>query len=1358
MFAYLQVDRPYPGLRPFEPWETGIFFGRDIHIDRLQDILKSQHFLTVTGPSGSGKSSLVRAGLLPALPLGAIGTGSDWRAVIMRPGDKPLSSLAKALCDHYALGPELNQAEKSASTEINSTLPALEAELRRGPLGLVDLVKDLRQHARDPDFNLLILVDQFEEIFTYAEAGTYQADESDAFVNLLLAAGNNKEMRIFVIITMRTDFLGACTRFLGLPEMINRSLYLTPRLNREQLTQAIAGPAALFNLKLSADLVAEYVNAIQNEQDQLPVLQHALARRWDQLLEKKGLHADTTDYPEVDVFQTVDNLGQALSDHADTVYNTLTDEQKLNAQWLFRAITEQRITEGGGQTVRRPQSLARIAEWSGRSWKEFLPIIKAFADPTVSFLTYKSKPDQPGEPEDDEKTVIDISHEAVMRQWASLKSWINSEGKAAQEYREWRQRAARKDSGSGSYLSGADLSQAEAWLKQGLDFVAPSTQSAQPNSAPHAEWANRYHENKNSAHSFASIEAFILQSRDASQFSKRLLNLLGAFMVTACLIAAGFGYYSYQQSIESAAKSLWFRFKSDSRLTRGSGADDLITVAKQDKNIRLRFIEEILHDGNIATVFSSHPVLFLRASVQSDSSLRDQLLEKLRIADADADGKDSISLARIQALLELDTGEGIQQLLNTVAKNGDYKIIDKLGKERLVNYISKLNEDQVASIVALIQKTTDFHQLKAMGEGLVSLVDKLSESQATSVVAQVVEAIQETTNFYQLEALSKGLAPLAGKLSVSQAISVVAQYVEAIQKTTDPYQLEALGKGLAPLAVELSESQATSVVAHVVEVIQKTTDFHQLKAMDEGLVSLAGKLSESQANSVVAQVVEAIQETKDFYQLRALGEGLVSLAGKLSGSQATIIVAQVVEAIQETKDFYQLRALGEGLVSLADKLSESQATSVVAQVVEVIQKTKDPYQLRALGEGLVSLADKLSESQATSVVAQVVEAIQETTDPYQLRALGEGLVSLAGKLSESQATSVVAQVVEVIQKTMDPYQLRALSERLASLAGKLSENQATIIIAQYVEAIQEPTNSDRLRVLGEGLAPLAGKFNDIITGPIVGILLTEWEIRPSDAQVAALAEPINTLIPRLVLSENQTKVWLKLLDIPFIDRDAIATAIRKQYADAPGEDQGIWTFVKWANSYFGVNGPNKADLISATLEILLLPLLVLIGGGLLLQLLSGRKLVTLQLDKLANKKDRQNLGIRFTGYTAEQVKSHWSVLGADERMIEQRFLTMDLIFAPIYGATFLYALLKGAEYLDFPFSPAMLVALICTMILADWTENTIQLQQLKHMNQRGAVLQSGWIRIASLATQIKLLCGIIVMMLLLYICAQLLLF
>jgi hypothetical protein len=267
------------------------------------------------------------------------------------------------------------------------------AELWRGSLGFISLVTDAKRHTDDKDCNLLLLVDQFEEIFTYADAGARQADEADAFIDLLLHARQSRESRIFVVLTMRTDFLGHCVRFLDLPEAINRSQYLTPRLTREQLAQAMIGPARTFGGDLDPVLANELVNAVANDPDQLPVLQHVLARMWDRAI-ATGQQAPTLRLTDL---AGVRGVAKALSQHADEVLATLTPEQQLDAEWLFRAITDQRSAEAGGQMVRRPQSLQRIGTWSSRPWEAFVPVLQAFAAPNVNFLTYLGQPGAPAQ-------------------------------------------------------------------------------------------------------------------------------------------------------------------------------------------------------------------------------------------------------------------------------------------------------------------------------------------------------------------------------------------------------------------------------------------------------------------------------------------------------------------------------------------------------------------------------------------------------------------------------------------------------------------------------------------------------------------------------------------------------------------------------------------------------------------------------------------------------------------------------------------------------------------------------------------------------------------------------------------------
>src|SRR5262245_40857753 len=206
-----QPTNPFPGLRPFEFHENHLFFGRDGQSEQLIAKLSASRFLAVVGTSGSGKSSLVRAGLLPALFGGLMGkTGSRWRVAIMRPGNDPIGALARALD-----APDVFGTAEATSSSVQQAMT--EALLRRSSLGLVEVTHQAQAAAGE---HLLVLVDQFEELFRVEHSTTSQETENEkaAFVKLLLAAKGQRELPIYVVLTMRSDYLGECAQFWDLPE------------------------------------------------------------------------------------------------------------------------------------------------------------------------------------------------------------------------------------------------------------------------------------------------------------------------------------------------------------------------------------------------------------------------------------------------------------------------------------------------------------------------------------------------------------------------------------------------------------------------------------------------------------------------------------------------------------------------------------------------------------------------------------------------------------------------------------------------------------------------------------------------------------------------------------------------------------------------------------------------------------------------------------------------------------------------------------------------------------------------------------------------------------------------------------
>jgi WD40 repeat protein len=476
-----QPRQPYPGLRPFEAHEADLFFGREEHVDALLARLSASHFVAVVGESGAGKSSLVRAGLLPALEAGfVVEAGSDWRVAIMRPGGTPLPALADALLAPGVLSPGGGSPQREFAL----------AELRRGPRGVVQMVRDA--HLGE-SCNTLIVIDQFEELFRYCRESA-QKDQANIFVELLLHASRQRQVPIFVVLTMRSDFVGDCARFRGLPEMLNDNQYLTPRLTRDQLAAAIEGPARVCNGVVDRDLVDQLCNAVGDDQDQLPLLQHLLMRLWDEAVrEPRPPLRDVQEpaWPRLTSAPSmqVGDLHSALSNHAQQVYESLPAGSQVIARSLFKCLTD---PQSQRRDVRRDALVSEVAAVANASVDATIAVAEQFRANGRHMLM--PPPDVPL----DGGSRLDISHESLIRQWSMLGKWACEEGTNAREFIRLRDEAQRERSQQGELLSGRALARAHDWLKQ---------------AAPTQAWAERY----GSAGDLKATLTFIQKSEEHAQ-------------------------------------------------------------------------------------------------------------------------------------------------------------------------------------------------------------------------------------------------------------------------------------------------------------------------------------------------------------------------------------------------------------------------------------------------------------------------------------------------------------------------------------------------------------------------------------------------------------------------------------------------------------------------------------------------------------------------------------------------------------------------------------------------------------------------------------------------------------------------
>jgi tetratricopeptide (TPR) repeat protein len=536
---------PFPGLRPFEPEEDHLFFGREKQIDELLRRLRSCRFLSVVGTSGSGKSSLVRSGLIPALQSGSMAkAGSSWRIATLRPGEDPIGHLAQALNAPDVLG---------ADTELASTNQVLiEATLHRSTLGLIQAVRQARIPPHD---NVLVVVDQFEELFRFGPGHTTgnTREEAAAFVKLLLEAKEQNEVPIYIVLTMRSDFIGECMEFPGLPETVNNSQYLVPRMTRDELRSTITGPVAVGGAEITSRLVLRLLNDVGNDHDQLPVLQHALMRTWDhwQRRQPDGPVSEPIDVADYDAIGT---MSQALSLHAEEAYQeTGADRSQQIAERMFKALTD---TFSDPRGIRRPTSVKQLAAICEVPEPEVVRIVEIFRRPGRSFLM-----PPPATPLDS-RSIVDLSHESLMRCWSRLLKWAEEERLSARAYTRLSQASAWFEEGTAGLWHNPELELGIRWRRENF---------------PTEAWAERYNSTFARAMDFLDRSERQQERIEAEREKERKNKLRLAWAVAAALgvlLLVALSYY-YVARVQTA------RAEANLQLARKAVDESLSSAGRQ---------------------------------------------------------------------------------------------------------------------------------------------------------------------------------------------------------------------------------------------------------------------------------------------------------------------------------------------------------------------------------------------------------------------------------------------------------------------------------------------------------------------------------------------------------------------------------------------------------------------------------------------------------------------------------------------------------------------------------------------------------------------------------------------------------
>jgi hypothetical protein len=397
--------------------------------------------------------------------------------------------------------------------------------LRSGSNGLIELVKYLQ--TKDSE-NVFIFIDQFEELFRYKNGGGEEGiNEATNYVNMFIAAVAQRKVPAYVALSMRSDFIEESASISGLTQLINDSNYLVPQMTRDQKRIAIEGPIAVGGGRITTRLVKRLLSDIGDNQDQLPILQHALMRTWDYWIANR----EPGEPLDIRHYNAIGKISQALSLHANEAYDELTNHEKEIAEVLFKTITE----KNAELSIRRAGKISHIAELTQSSEDQVIEVVEKFRKPGRSFL-------MPGAHVNlNADSTVELSHESLMRIWTRLSVWVDEEFESAVMYKRISDAAAMYQIGKTSLWRPPDLQLALNWQKK---------------QKPTRSWAQRYDIAFERAIVFLDTSRITYEAelKNQEMLQRRMLrrarvtNLVLAFLL---LIATGFFIYGLFQRIEA---------------------------------------------------------------------------------------------------------------------------------------------------------------------------------------------------------------------------------------------------------------------------------------------------------------------------------------------------------------------------------------------------------------------------------------------------------------------------------------------------------------------------------------------------------------------------------------------------------------------------------------------------------------------------------------------------------------------------------------------------------------------------------------------------------------------------------------
>ncbi len=1022
LFEWDGSRAPYPGLLAFQKADAAVYFGREAAIQSTREKLNrlqrlgGARLVLVLGASGSGKSSLMRAGIMPRLQR----EPDRWLvAEPFRPLSRPFDAVAIAL------------AGVAKGVDWKSIRDVLR---RSGDDGAWrDLLNDLRRAAACPEATLLLVIDQFEELL-----GDGADDECAAFMRLLREMTSVPDAPVLCVAALRSDFLGAFQTTPALDGVSHEAL-LVPPMAPAELTQVVEGPARVAGVELEPGLASAMV-ADTATGDALPLLAFALRELWD----RHGAGGSL----RLEHYRALGGLQGALARAAEalcTEGNLDTSQLELLRQALLRLVR----VDPEGRFVRQP-----------RAWAELPQPVQPLLERFVQARLLVSRGELDG------ARILEVAHEALIHHWQRLRHWVDQD----RQFLLWREslRTAmtdwnRNDQSTDFLLRGVLLSQSIQWtIERPSDLT-----DAEHVFIRHSMMANRRAVRRKRLRLIAVVAstsaavlgvAFLLYMQASNR--QRTASL------QAVTIWADLTDKTANDFLESSHQIALWSLTYSSRLVQ----QYFVSLLQSTPELHIRFgmhPHEIARALGLRWPTSPEAMEILNAALRGDRKPPDfdqsealgQGLSELaaRLTDPELHHAYEAILSAMDTL-QVQDREQAEYQLSVIAKT-------------LGSLAPRLDEDQsrraVQALLKRIEANTTLWLLADLAAALRVVPGILTDEQARVATASLLKAATLITDEHYAPLLTGAMRSVAVKYGEQQAQDALNEMLVLASRTHNPATLEVVATAAASLPVELTDEQAGQVVDRVLRAIQKTTDPRDLGPLGKGLGALIGKLRGPQLQKAIPSVLK-IGQRQDQYSLLVWLPAARSVTPGLTTKQAREVFHTTLRAIQRNTAYGMRGEVSETVAGLTQRLPKEDTHSALGWAMAVIEAPNSWDTLQAAGEVTRMLAGRLTEAETERARESLLRSLlglnigtRKRPDPYfspgAFAALLRAVAALNGPLSPTQTDQFVMTFLETAGRNRAVSGDRdLLSVPVSAFASKLPQKEVSRVFALVSDWMENP--------------------------------------------------------------------------------------------------------------------------------------------------------------------------------------------------------------------------------------------------------------------------------------------------------------